>query len=405
MANSCAKSSTTPCNLAPCQATHEVSARAQISASPFTSRAQIYDWERSPVPPIKATRRRKAGENTITDHDPNMAKRSSAKRGVAAERLLAEEPGRGREARTPSQIPLRGWRDILLRIWANIGQHRVLAIAAGITFYGLLAIFPGIAAALALYGFFADPHSAQELFDQLSDVLPGGGQEILRDQITRLTAQPAAQLGFAFILSLLISLWTASSGVRALIDALNIVYREEERRSWVKLYAFSIVATIAVIIFFILVSLALIALPIVLDYLWLGSVSKFLLNFLRWPLLFCIGAFALAAIYRYGPSRTEARWRWISWGSGGATVAWVAASLLFSWYAANFGSYNKTYGSLGAVIGFMTWMWISAIVLLLGAEINAEMEHQTVRDTTVGGDTPLGKRGAWVADTKGEAQD
>src|SRR4029077_11253745 len=174
--------------------------------------------------------------------------------------------------------------------------------------------------------------------------------------ITRLTTQPAAKMGFAFILGLSLSLWTASSGVRALIDALNIVYREEERRSLVKLYAFSIIATIAVIILFLLVSLALIALPIVLDYLWLGSVSKFLLNFLRWPLLFCIGAFALAVIYRYGPSRTEARWRWISWGSAGATVAWVAASLLFSWYAANFGSYNKTYGSLGAVIGFMTWM-------------------------------------------------
>jgi membrane protein len=264
---------------------------------------------------------------------------------------------------------LRGWRDIALRIWANIGQHRVLAIAAGITFYALLAVFPGIAAALALYGFFADPHSAQGLFDQLSGVLPGGGQDILRDQITRLTTQPAAKMGFAFILGLSLSLWTASSGVRALIDALNIVYREEERRSLVKLYAFSIVATIAAIIFFLLVSLALIALPIVLDYLWLGSVSKFLLNFLRWPLLFCIGAFALAVIYRYGPSRTEARWRWLSWGSGGATVAWVAASLLFSWYAANFGSYNKTYGSLGAVTGFMTWMWISAIVLLLGAEV------------------------------------
>ena len=255
--------------------------------------------------PLRQTSRRKAGGNTITNQDPDMAKRSGAKRGVAAERLLAEEPGRGREARTPSQIPLRGWRDILLRIWANIGQHRVLAIAAGITFYGLLALFPGIAAALALYGFFADPHSAQGLFNQLSGVLPGGGQDILRDQITRLTAQPAARLGFAFILGLLISLWTASSGVRALIDALNIVYREEERRSLVKLYAFSIIATIAVIIFFLLVSLALIALPIVLDYLWLGSVSKFLLNLLRWPLLFCIGAFALAVIYRYGPSRNR----------------------------------------------------------------------------------------------------
>jgi membrane protein len=341
-----------------------------------------------------------AGRGPVIAQDLN-----NAKRGAAAERFPEEEPGRGREARTPSQIPPRGWCDILLRIWANIGRHRVLAIAAGITFYGLLAIFPGIAAALALYGFFADPHSAQGLFDQLSGVLPGGGQDVLRDQITRITAQPAAQLGFAFILGLLTSLWTASSGVRALIDALNIVYGEEEKRSLVKLYAFSIVATIAAILFFLLVSLALIALPIVFDYLWLGSFSKLLLNLLRWPVLFCIGAFALAVIYRYGPSRNQARWRWISWGSAGATIAWVAASLLFSWYALNFGSYNKTYGSLGAVIGFMTWMWISAIVMLLGAEVNAEMEHQTVRDTTVGDEKPMGERRAWVADTIGEAQD
>ncbi len=334
-----------------------------------------------------------------------MTLRSGAKRGVAAQRLPEEEPGRGRHARTPSELPPLGWRDIVLRVWANIARHRVLAIAAGITFYGLLAIFPGIAAALALYGFFADPHSAQGLFDQLSGILPGGGQDVLRDQITRITAQPAARLGFAFILGLLISLWTASSGVRALIDALNIVYGEEEKRSLVKLYASSIVATIAAIIFFLLVSLALIVLPVIFDYLWLGGFSKFLLNILRWPLLFFIGAFALAVIYRYGPSRHQARWRWISWGSAGATIAWVVASLLFSWYAANFGSYNKTYGSLGAVIGFMTWMWISAIVMLLGAEINAEMEHQTVRDTTVGEEKPMGARGAWVADTKGEAQD
>jgi len=342
---------------------------------------------------------------TTVDQNPDMTKLSGAKHGAAGERLPEVEPGRGRDARTPSQIPARGWRDILLRTWANIARHRVLAIAAGITFYGLLAIFPGIAAALAFYGFFADPQSAQGLFDQLSGALPGGGQDVLRDQITRITAQPAGPLGFAFILGLLISLWTASSGIRALIDALNVVYGEDEKRSLVKLYAFSIVATIAAIIFFLLVSLALIGLPIVLDYLWLPSFSKILLNLLRWPLLFCIGAFALAIIYRFGPSRHHARWRWITWGSAGAIIAWIAASLLFSWYTANFGSYNTTYGSLGAVIGFMTWMWISAIVLLLGAEINAEMERQTVRDTTVGGDKPLGERGAWVADTMGEAPD
>lgn len=342
---------------------------------------------------------------TIADQDPDMAKRADGKHGAPAERLPDEEPGRGRDARAPSQIPPRGWRDILLRTWANIGRHRVLAIAAGITFYGVLAIFPGIAAALAFYGFFADPQSAQELFDQLSAVLPSGGQDVLRDQVTRIAAQPAGRLGFTFLLGILTSLWTASSGVRAVIDALNIVYGEDEKRGLIKLYAFSMVATIAVIIFFLLVSLALIALPVALDYLGVAGFSKLLLNLLRWPFLFCIGAIALAVIYRFGPSRHQARWRWISWGSAGSIIVWIAASLLFSWYTENFGSYNATYGSLGAVIGFMTWIWISAIVLLSGAEINAEMERQTVHDTTVGGEKPLGQRGAWVADTKGEAQE
>jgi len=320
------------------------------------------------------------------------------------ERLPEEEPGRGREAAAPGQIPARGWRDILLRVWRNIDKHRVLALAAGITFYALLAIFPGIAASLALYGLFADPHSAQQMFDQMSAVLPGGGQDILRDQVTRITTQPPARLGFAFILGLAMSLWSASSGLRALIDTLNIVYGENEKRSLVKLYAFSLIATILIIIFFLFISLALIALPLTLDYLWLGNFSKLLLDLLRWPILFCIAAFAFAVVYRYGPSRKYARWRWITWGSALATGLWLVASLLFSWYAANFGSYNKTYGSLGAVIGFMTWMWLSSIVLLIGAEVNAEMEHQTVRDTTVGPEKPMGKRGAWVADTKGKAQ-
>lgn len=341
---------------------------------------------------------------TIAGQGPDMEKRRDAKHGVAAERLPDREPGRGRDARAPSQIPPQGWRDILLRTWDNIGRHRVLAIAAGITFYGVLSIFPGIAAALAFYGFFADPQSAQEFFGQLSDVLPSGGQEVLRDQVTRITTQPAGHLGFAFILGLLTSLWTASSATRALIDALNIVYGEEEKRGFVKLYAFSLVATVAMIIFFLLVSLVLIALPLALDYLGLANFSKLLVNLLRWPFLFCIGGFALAVTYRFGPSRHDARWRWISWGSAGAIIVWIAASLLFSWYAENFGSYNATYGSLGAIIGFMTWMWISAIVLLLGAEINAEMERQTVRDTTVGSEKPIGQRGAWVADTKGKAQ-
>jgi membrane protein len=320
------------------------------------------------------------------------------------ESLPEREPGRGRDAGSPVDIPRLGWRDILFRVWRNIAKHRILALAAGTTFYALLAIFPGIGATLALYGLFVDPHSAQRMFDQLSAVLPGGGQDILRDQVTRLTAQPSTRLGFAFLLGLTTSLWSASSGVRALIDTLNIVYGEDEKRGLVKLYLLSLAATLVIIVFFLIVSFALIAVPIVLNYIWIGDLPMTLLDLLRWPILFCIAVFALAVVYRYGPSRREARWRWITWGSALATVLWLVASLLFSWYAANFGSYNTTYGSLGAVVGFMTWVWISSTVLLLGAEVNAETEHQTVRDTTVGRDKPIGHRGAWVADTKGKAQ-
>ena len=185
--------------------------------------------ERSQDPFITAAPFR-AGRRRVIAKDLTL--RSGAKRGAAAERLPEEEPGRGRHAQTPSELPPRGWRDILLRVWANIGRHRVLAIAAGITFYGLLAIFPGIAAAVALYGFFADPHSAQVLFDQLSGVLPGGAQDVLRGQITRITAQPSSQLGFAFIVGLVTSLWTASSGVRALIDALILCTARRKNVAW-----------------------------------------------------------------------------------------------------------------------------------------------------------------------------
>ena len=323
---------------------------------------------------------------------------------AGAELASRGERAPARQASVPIDIRPRGWRDIAIRVWANIGRHRVLAIAAGVTFYALLALFPGIAAVLAVYGLFADPRSVAHIFDELSAVLPGGGQDILRDQLTRITTQPSAGLGLAFILGLGTSLWTASSGVRAFVDSLNIVYAEEEKRGLFKLYVFSLIATVALIVFFIIVMLTLIALPVALDYAGLGDLSKVLIDVMRWPLLLCLVAIGITAIYRWGPSRNPARWRWINWGSAFATLAWLAVSLLFTWYAANFGSYNKTYGSLGAVVGFMTWIWLSTIAILLGAEVNAEMEHQTVRDTTAGPGKPMGDRGARMADQVGQAR-
>jgi membrane protein len=289
------------------------------------------------------------------------------------------DDARGRSAMSPSEIPVRGWKDILLRIYEGISEDRILANAAAVTFYTLLALFPGIAALVSIYGLFADPGSIATLLDAVSGILPGGAVDVIRDQLTRLTSEGSTSLGVSFIIGLLISLWSANGGIKALFDALNAVYEEKEKRSFIRLNATSMVFTIGMIAFLLIALVGVVALPVALNYLpsFLGSV----LNIARWPVLLVLVAFGLSLIYRYGPSRGEPRWRWVTWGSAFAAVVWLTASALFSWYAANFGSFNKTYGSLGAVIGFMTWIWLSVIVILIGAKLNAETEHQTARET------------------------
>jgi membrane protein len=235
-------------------------------------------------------------------------------------------------------------------------------------------------------------------------VAPGGAIDVLREEMTRLASQGGTKLGVSFIVSLAISLWTANSGVKAIFDALNIVYGEEEKRSFLKLNAVTLFVTLGIVVFILLTLAAVVAIPVALTYIPLPGVTALIVKIGRWPILFALVTLALAVIYKYGPSRTEPRWRWITWGSVTAAVVWLAASALFSWYVASFGSYNKTYGSLGAIIGFMTWIWISIIVVLVGAKLNAEMEHQTVRESTTGQPKPLGGRGARMADTVGTAQ-
>ena len=266
-------------------------------------------------------------------------------------------------------------RDVASHIWTNIGCHRVLAIAAGVTFYALLAIFPAIAAIVALYGLFADTHTIVTQLNSMAGVLPGGAIAVIGDQVGRIVSRPSSSLGFTFIVSLLISLWSANAGMKAMFDALNVVYNAEERRSFIKLNAVSVAFTLAAIALLLAAMASVVVVPIVLNALPMESLIAPALGYTRWPLLLILIGLGLSVIYRFGPDREHAQWRWISWGSALAAIAWLAASLLFSWYAANFGSYNETYGSLGAVIGFMTWMWLSSIVVLLGAEIDAVMER------------------------------
>jgi membrane protein len=311
---------------------------------------------------------------------------------------------RGRSASTPSEIPARGWKDVLLRVYENISEHRVVEIAAGVTFYTILAIFPAIAALVALYGLFADPSTIANHLKALASVVPGGALDVIGEQLERVVSQGNRTLGFAFVLGLAVSLWSANAGMKALFDALNIVYSEREKRGFIKLNAVSLAFTLGALILTLLAIAAMIVLPIALDYLGLGAAAAWILTFGRWPLLLIAVSLAIALIYRYGPSRRKPQWHWISWGSAFAAIGWLVVSFLFSWYAQNFGNYNKTYGSLGAAIGFMTWIWLSTIVILIGAELNAEMEHQTARDTTTGHPKPLGTRGARMADTIGPAR-
>jgi membrane protein len=308
-------------------------------------------------------------------------------------------------AGTPSEIPVRGWKDILLRVYENVGKDRVIVIAAGVTFYSLLAIFPAIAAVVAIYGLFADPSTIASQVNALSGVFPGGAIDVVHDQISRVAEQGAGKLGATFIVGLAVSLWSANAGIKSMFDALNLVYNETEKRRFLRLNLASLAFTSGAIVFALLAIGTTIVIPIALGYLGLGGATATLVEVLRWPVLLATVAIVIGLLYRYGPSRARPQWGWITWGGVFAAFAWLAVSLLFSWYAENFGSYNKIYGSLGAVIGFMMWIWLSIVVILMGAELDAEMEHQTARDTTTGRPKPLGARGATMADTVGAAQD
>jgi membrane protein len=347
---------------------------------------------------------RRRGDASVIDHESQgrRKQRPGPTRPERPDDDKASADERGRTAEKPSDIPSRGWKDILWRVYEGISEDRILANAAAVTFYALLALFPAIAALVSIYGLFADPATLQQHLDSVSSLLPGGAVDVIRDQLNRLAAEPRSALGVSFFVGLIISLWSANGGIKALFDALNVVYEERERRSFIQLNALTLAFTLAMIAFVIIALACIVAVPVALNY--LPGFIGFILNIARWPLMLVLVTLALACIYRYGPSRDQPKWRWITWGSAFAAIAWLGFSAIFSFYAAKFGSFNKTYGSLGAVIGFMTWMWLSIAVILLGGKVNAEMEHQTARDTTEGAPEPIGARRAKMADTVGPAR-
>ena len=314
---------------------------------------------------------------------------------------MAKSQDRGRSAQGPTEIPKAGWRDILLRVKDEIGKDHVSVVSAGVAFFGLLAIFPGIAALISLAGLVLDPSQVEAQLASATAILPQNAAQIITDQAKQVAGSSNTEVGIAAVFGLLLSLYSASKGMKTLMEGMNITYGEEERRGFIALNLTAFALTLFLIVGMLLALGSAIVLPAIMDFLGLSDTVKSLLIWGRWPIMALLTIFGLAVLNRYGPSRDEPRWQWVSVGAVTATLLWIAGSIAFAVYVQNFGSYNETYGTLGGVIVLLTWLWLSSFIVLLGAELNAEIEHQTSRDSTQGEPQPLGKRDAKVADTLG----
>jgi membrane protein len=312
-----------------------------------------------------------------------------------------EKNNRGREAETPRQIPKQGWREILGRTWKETQKDNVDIISAGVAFYALLAIFPAIAAMISIYGLIADPGLVQQQISNLEGVMPSEALAIVERQLSEVAEGAGGALTIGVIGGVLVSLWSALRGTKALMTALTIVNDDQEKRGFVKMNLIALILTIGGMLFFLFAIALIVLLSALLGKLGLPDSLKWLFSFLRWPILWIAAVVALAVLYRYAPSREEPQWRWVSWGSAAAGFLWIIVSVLFSLYVAYFDSYNEIYGSIGAVVILLMWFYLTAFIILMGEELNTEMERQTRKDTTTGEPEPMGGRGAHAADTLG----
>jgi membrane protein len=304
----------------------------------------------------------------------------------------------GRDARRPYHIPFKGWRQVAHRVWIKSLHHNLTVVAAGCAFYALFAIFPALSALISVYGLTADPAVAEQTFSILSALLPAQAYDIVIEQIRRIAESSSKVLSWQLGLSLALALWSANASVHAMFAALNIAYGERERRSLLQYYASALTFTIVGISGGVVMLLAVVYVPLLFAVVGFSRELELIVRVGRWPFLALLVLSQLALLYRYGPCRRSAKWHWVSVGSLAATALWLIASAAFSLYVADFANYTKTYGSLGAVIVLLLWLYISFYIVLLGAEINAALELQTAEDTTAGPRKPLGKRGAFVAD-------
>lgn len=307
---------------------------------------------------------------------------------------------RGEKATTPNQIPLRGWWDILRRTVKKMLDDNLSLIAAGVGFYFLLAIFPMLAAFISVYGLIVSPDELQQHLNQLIGVIPDQARDIIQAQVERIISKSNRALSTGVVLSTLFAVWSASKGAQAMVTACNITYGQRQNRGILMMLVMRLVLTTSAVAIMVAALFTIAVLPILFTYIGLHDYGVVIVQWLTWPFLALVFNIALAAFYRYGPHRRRAKWRWVTPGSVLASSLWAIFSFCFSYYLSQFGQYDKTYGSLGSVVVLLMWFYLTAFIILLGAEFNAAMEHQTERDSTHGDDKAPGKRGAHVADTR-----
>lgn len=312
-----------------------------------------------------------------------------------------KEAARGRLARSPLQMTWLGWKDVLLRFAGNVAENRLSSLAGAVAFFTLLSLVPALSLLVTIYRYFTDPGTIAAQLDTVTTMFPQAARELIHEQAVRLATRSGTDLSLAFLLSLLVAAWSANAAVKALFDALNIIYREREKRSFLKLNAISLFTTGSGVILLTAALTAIASLPVVTALFPFHSELERLIRWVRWPAFFVTATLSIAVLYWIGPSRERMRFVWVMPGALAAALLWGAASYAFSWYVSTLGNYTAAYGSLATVVVFMTWLWLSATIVLAGAELNAELEHQTAHDTTTGRPRPLGQRGATMADRVG----
>lgn len=315
-----------------------------------------------------------------------------------------QEAARGRLARTPWQMTWLGWKDVLLRFGGNVADNRLTSLAGAVAFFTLLSMVPALSLLVTIYRYFTDPGTIAEQLDTVTTMFPEAARELIREQATRLSARSEFGLSWTFYISLLVAAWSANAAVKAIFDALNIIYREREKRSFLKLNAISLFTTISAVVLLAAALVAIASLPVLTALFPFHFELERLVRLVRWPAFFVLATLSIAVLYWIGPSRERMRFIWVMPGAIASALLWGAASYAFSWYVSTLGNYTAAYGSLATVVVFMTWLWLSATIVLAGAELNAELEHQTAHDTTTGKPKPLGERGATMADRVGPAQ-